>query len=165
MSPHKPNYLNVGRAREMKIEIESINHVCLVVKNLEAAKRFYCDTLGFSVHHKVSSWLILNQKSTLHLVNIPEAEVDNSLYHEIQHFALQVPSLRGVLRELLAAGAPVFQMDFEGQERAVSTVEDPLDFGLGTIFTRDPDGNLVEFLQLSHGIFKGEYVVNESSKQ
>ncbi len=149
----------------MKIEVESINHVCLVVRNLEAAKRFYCGALGFPSHHMVSSWLILNQKSTLHLVSIPEVEVDNSLYHEIQHFALQVLSLRGALRELLAAGATVFQMDFEGQERAVLTAEDPLDFGLGTIFTRDPDGNLVEFLEIGHGIFKGEYVVNQPSKQ
>jgi catechol 2,3-dioxygenase-like lactoylglutathione lyase family enzyme len=149
----------------MKIKIESVNHVCLVVKDLKAAKHFYCGTLGLPEHHKVSSWLILNQQSTLHLVHIPEAEIDSSIYHEVQHFALQVPSLRTVLHELLAAGAAVFQMDFEGQERRVSASDDPLDFGLGTIFTRDPDGNLVEFLQIGHGIFKGDYVINEPTMQ
>jgi catechol 2,3-dioxygenase-like lactoylglutathione lyase family enzyme len=31
--------------------------------------------------------------------------------------------------------------------------DDPLDFGTGTLFVRDPDGNLVEFLQMRRGIF------------
>lgn len=147
----------------MKFAVESINHVCVVVKDIDAARQFYCDTLGLEPHHKVRSWLILNDKSTLHLVHIPEAEVDNSLYHEIQHFALQVPSLKLVLQELLDVGSVVFQMDFEGNEHEVTSMDDPLEFGLGTIFTRDPDGNLLEFLQIGHGLFKDQYVINKSA--
>jgi catechol 2,3-dioxygenase-like lactoylglutathione lyase family enzyme len=147
----------------MKFAVESINHVCVVVKDIAAARQFYCGTLGLRPHHKVASWLILNNESTLHLVHIPEAEVDNSLYHEIQHFALQVPSLKAVLQELLEVNAEVFQMDFEGAERAVRSVDDPLAFGLGSIFTRDPDGNLMEFVQIGHGLFKDQYTVNQAA--
>jgi hypothetical protein len=38
----------------------------------------------------------------------------------------------------------------------VNSPDDPLDFGVGTLFVRDPDGNLVEFLQLGHGLFTPE---------
>jgi len=31
--------------------------------------------------------------------------------------------------------------------------DDPLDFGTGTLFVRDPDGNLLEFLQMGRGFF------------
>lgn len=138
----------------MKISVEYINHVCLVVRDLAAAEEFYVTLLGLSRHHKIKTWLVLNNQSTLHLVHIPEAQVDNSLYHEVQHFALQVTDLRGVLKLMLSAGQKPFQMDFTGKEHQVSSADDPLDFGLGSLFVYDPDGNLVEFLQEGHGIFQ-----------
>ncbi len=137
----------------MKLKIEAVNHVCLVVKDLAAAEEFYVGMLGLSRHHKIKTWFVLNQQSTLHLVNIPEAEVDNSLYHEIQHFALQVPNMQEVLALLLDHGKKPFQMDFEGKTKDVNEANDPLDFGIGTLFVYDPDGNLVEFLQIGRGIF------------
>jgi hypothetical protein len=38
----------------------------------------------------------------------------------------------------------------------VTTPDDPLDFGVGTPFVHDSDGNLVKFLQLGHGLFTPE---------
>lgn len=137
----------------MRFRIEAINHVCLVVKDIKAAEKFYVNVLGLERHHKISSWLLLNEQSTLHLVNIPEAEVDNSLYHEVQHFALQVPDLNEILRLLHDHDLKPFQMDFEGNTRDVLSSNDTLEFGIGTIFVYDPDGNLVEFLQMGRGIF------------
>ena len=69
------------------------------------------------------------------------------------NIALQLPDLRAVLRVLLAGGIRVAQIDFGGGEREVSSGDDSLDFGVGSLFVRDPDGNLIEFLQLGHGIF------------
>ena len=48
-------------------------------------------------------------------------------------------------------GGPLIKDD--GVEEEVMSREDPLEFGIGSIFVRDPDGNLIEFLQLGHGIF------------
>jgi catechol 2,3-dioxygenase-like lactoylglutathione lyase family enzyme len=144
----------------MKLTVEAVNHVCVVVKDMAAAEDFYIGVLGLKRHHRIKSWLLLNEVSTLHLVHIPEATVDTSLYHEIQHFALQVPDLRGVVRHLFGKEREMFQMDFEGVEKSIDAAEAPLDHGLGTVFTRDPDGNLIEFLQLGQGIFKGENIRN-----
>lgn len=144
----------------MQIVVEAVNHVCVVVKDLAAANDFYVNVLGLRKHHRIPTWLILNEYSTLHLVNIPEATIDTSLYHEIQHFALQVPNLRAVVRHLFRMEREMFQMDFEGNERRIESADGPLDYGIGTVFTRDPDGNLVEFLQIGLGIFKGDNVKN-----
>lgn len=144
----------------MQLEVEAVNHVCVVVRDLNAANEFYVNTLGLRRHHRIATWLLLNAHSTLHLVHIPEATIDTSLYHEIQHFALQVPDLRAVVRHLFRKEREMFQMDFEGVEKRIESADGPLDFGLGTVFTRDPDGNLIEFLQIGHGIFKGENVKN-----
>lgn len=136
-----------------KFQVKSINHVCLVVRNRTAADAFYVDTLGFKPHHKIASWLVLNNTSTLHLVHIPEAKDAGDLYHEVQHFALEVDDLREILGILLDAGKEPFQMDFEGKEQKITDRSDSLSFGLGTLFVHDPDRNLVEFLQEGRGIF------------
>jgi catechol 2,3-dioxygenase-like lactoylglutathione lyase family enzyme len=54
---------------------------------------------------------------------------------------------------LLRHGLTPFQADFQGNTRVVSAPDDPLDFGTGSLFVRDPDGNLVEFLQMGRGCF------------
>jgi catechol 2,3-dioxygenase-like lactoylglutathione lyase family enzyme len=138
----------------MSIEIKAINHICVVVKDQREAEKFYVDVLGLQRHPKVSSWFRLNDYATLHLVHIPEAEADDSLYHEIQHVALEVSNLTSVLSLLLSHHLAPFQMDFEGNTHNVSSKSDPLTFGIGTIFVRDPDGNLIEFIEVGHGIFK-----------
>jgi catechol 2,3-dioxygenase-like lactoylglutathione lyase family enzyme len=137
----------------MRFTIEAINHVCLVVKNLKVSEKFYVDIFGLERHHQIPTWFVLNEQSTLHLVNIPEAEVDDSLYHEVQHFALQVLDLYEILGILLENDLKPFQMDFQGNNKLVTTMEDPLDFGIGTLFVYDPDGNLVEFLEIGRGLF------------
>lgn len=43
--------------------------------------------------------------------------------------------------------------DFEGNTHDVLQPEDPLEFGIGTLFSVDPSGNLVEFLQPGKGLF------------
>jgi catechol 2,3-dioxygenase-like lactoylglutathione lyase family enzyme len=138
----------------MAIQLNNINHVCLVVRDQAASEKFYVGVMGLKRHHKVKSWFALTPNSTLHLVEIPEASADGSLYHEIQHFALEVTDLRVVLKTLLSERLSPFQMDFEGNQRQVGKETDSLDFGIGTLFVNDPDGNLVEFVQLGQGVFK-----------
>jgi catechol 2,3-dioxygenase-like lactoylglutathione lyase family enzyme len=136
------------------MRIRKINHVCVVVRNEKLAKKFYVGVLGLTEHKRVKSWLHITPDATLHLVEIPEAGKDKTLYHEIQHFAVEVPSRAAVARTLLKAGLKPFQMDFEGNVQKVAKPDAPLDFGIGTVFCTDPDGNLVEFIQVGTGIYK-----------
>ncbi len=139
------------------VDILSINHVCLVVQNKEAADAFYSGVLGLRPHHKVKSWLVLNAASTLHLVAIPKSDPkDASPHRTVQHFALQVADLQNLLRTLLAAGQQPFQMDNSMKEHALTDSGDPLTFGTGTVFIRDPDGNLIEFIEEGKGLFSIE---------
>ncbi|MDX2085355.1 MAG: VOC family protein [Candidatus Melainabacteria bacterium] len=133
--------------------VESVHHIGLVVRNEQKARTFYTDILGFQPHHRVDSWLMLNDKLSIHLIEIPEAEIVDSLFHQINHVAIQVSDLKPILKLLLEHGQAPFQMDFEGAEKPLTDPEDPMNFGLGTIFVNDPDGNLIEFLQMGHGVF------------
>ena len=138
------------------MKIKAVNHICVVVRDKQAAENFYVGVLGLNRHHKIESWFVVTKETTLHLVEIPEAEATESLYHEIQHFALQVEDLPAAYDTLLDADLKPFQMDFQGTEKALSARNDPLSFGLGSVFVRDPDGNLVEFLEEGRGIFTAD---------
>jgi catechol 2,3-dioxygenase-like lactoylglutathione lyase family enzyme len=137
---------------QMKLHVEAINHVGIVVKDKAAAERFYVDILGLPRHHVRPFWLVLNSTSTLHLIHIADAAAD-ARHHSFRHFALQVPDLRVVLHLLLDHNLRAFQCDFHGNEQDVTSRDGPLDFGTGSLFVHDPDGNTIEFLQLGHGIF------------
>jgi hypothetical protein len=58
-----------------------------------------------------------------------------------------------VLGVLLDHAVRVFQVDFQSNEKGVTSCDEALDFGVGSLFVHDPDGNLLEFMQLGHGIF------------
>jgi catechol 2,3-dioxygenase-like lactoylglutathione lyase family enzyme len=140
----------------MSITVEAINHVGIVVKDIAAAEKFYVDVLGLRRHHVRSSWYGLNATSTLHLIPLADPAAKELPHHAYRHVALQVPDLRAVLRVLLSSGVRVFQADFQGGQRDVTSVDDALDFGVGTLFVHDPDGNMIEFLQIGHGLFTAE---------
>ncbi len=135
------------------LDVVAIHHVCIVVRDRQAADRFYTGILGLQPHPKVKSWLILNGASTLHLLTLPDEDRRNSLsIPRIQHFALQVTRLRDVLALLISAGELPFQMDVGMNEHVVTTADDPLSFGTETLFVRDPDGNLIEFVEQGKGL-------------
>lgn len=140
----------------MSITVEAINHVGLVVKDLKKAESFYVDVLGLQRHHFRPSWFVLNATTTLHLIPLADPNSADPPHHAYRHVALQVPDLRAILRVLLAGNVSVFQADFSGGERVAGSADAPLDFGVGSLFVRDPDGNLIEFLQIGHGIFTAE---------
>jgi catechol 2,3-dioxygenase-like lactoylglutathione lyase family enzyme len=136
----------------MKLNVETINHVGLVVRDKDAAERFYVDILGLERHPTRPPWLKLNGVNAIHLIPVPTEEVDPR-HHRFRHVALQVPDLRAVLRLLLDHELRVVQFDFQGNEKEIASRDDALDFGTGSLFVQDPDGNTIEFLQLGHGIF------------
>ena len=136
------------------MKIEAINHVSMVVTDKKRADEFYGGVLGLQKHEKWPHWYKLNSSgSTLHMFEVPQAESDPSWFHKSQHPALQVPDLGEVLMALLAANYEPFQMEFSSAQRPVTDPDDDLIFGVGSLFVRDPDGNLIEFVQSGRGIY------------
>jgi catechol 2,3-dioxygenase-like lactoylglutathione lyase family enzyme len=140
----------------MNITIEAINHVGLVVKNLPVADQFYANVLGLKRHHVRPTWFVLNRHCTLHLIPLGDPAATEPPHHAYRHVALQVADLRAALHLLLTGKVRVIQVAFDGSEREITSPDDPMDFGVGSLFIRDPDGNLIEFLQRGHGIFTAE---------
>jgi catechol 2,3-dioxygenase-like lactoylglutathione lyase family enzyme len=140
----------------MSVTVEAIHHVGLVVRDLREAEKFYVEVLGCRRHDSRPSWFALNANCSLHLIPMKQGEGDEPPWHAYRHVALQVGDLHATLRALLAHGLVVSQIGFDGTRRPVTSPDDPLDFGIGTLFVNDPDGNLIEFLQLGHGVFAAE---------
>jgi catechol 2,3-dioxygenase-like lactoylglutathione lyase family enzyme len=77
----------------------------------------------------------------------PTVPDDEELFHYYRHTAFEVDDLREVCRRGVENGYLTFQMDIHGEESVIEASDAPLDFGLKTVFVRDPDGNLWEFAQ------------------
>lgn len=72
------------------------------------------------------------------------------------HFALQVKDLSQVLAMLLSAGQKPYQLSLASLEpNYVNNPQDSLSYGIGTLYVNDPDGNVVEFININRGIFAG----------
>lgn len=110
-----------------------IHHVSLNVSDVAAAERFYVDVLGLQVLERPDLgfpglWLKAGAQE-VHLLGIASGTPLKE-----QHFAFAVDDLDSVRGELAAAGVQVSEpMPIEGICLQA--------------FTRDPDGNLIEFNQ------------------
>lgn len=136
-----------------EIEWRGLNHVCVVVRDMNVAEEFYGKTLGLRRHQDVASWWHLGGGATLHIIDVEEEPPVTSEYFRIQHFAAIVNDLEAVTTKLLSAGRKPFQMDMEGNTQGIAEPIGALDFGIGTVFVEDPDGNLIEFIQYGRGIY------------
>lgn len=138
------------------MKIKSLNHVGIRVKDMDAATRFYVDLLGLTKIEKKPNWLSIDDGQMVHLMPATEESNDG---HDIgdlaRHVALEVVSLETTVDFLLQKGLKPFQSEL-GKDPARKDLTDSSDltFGIGTIFVADPDGNIVEFVDLSRGIFK-----------
>jgi glyoxylase I family protein len=109
-----------------------IHHVGLVVTDVEAARRFYLDRLGFSEREDRpdfgfdGAWLQVGDQQ-VHLIQTNDAAPGGG------HFALRVDDLDAVVAELRASGLKV---------------SDPIPAGpTRQAFIADPSGNVVELNQ------------------
>ncbi|MER9656541.1 VOC family protein [Mesorhizobium sp. M0152] len=135
------------------MHFRGIQHVSIPVKDFTRARHFYCDVLGLEPHPEKSNWLGIGQGCPVHLMEQTIAPAE--LPHEpARHFALQVSRLEDVVALLLRNGFKPFQSDVQQRKHCpVRSIEQPLDFGIGTIFVEDPDDNIVEFIEMGRGIF------------
>lgn len=117
----------------MAIQIEQIDHVSVIVTDLERSRRFYRDLLGLREIAKprtfdfVVLWFELGHQQ-LHLLRKDQADS-----HSPRHFALRV------------ANVPAARSFFQQQKVPIQETT-PIP-GADRFFLFDPDGNRIEIIQ------------------
>ena len=139
--------------------IKAVNHVGVRVKDMNVATAFYSGVLGLTPKPQKPNWLLMENGQMVHLM---PATAESAEGHDVgdlaRHFALQVDSLEDVAALLLRHGLKPFQAELykpgggKPGRRNITDTRD-LTYGIGTIFVEDPDGNIVEFIDPSRGIF------------
>ena len=146
--------------------LTSIDHVNLVVKDMQKVLRFYCDVLGFKVTKEVTisgDWVeeVVGLKDVtadvvfVDLLDGPRIELiqyrspqgailsENQLpnTHGIRHIAFRVTDMEGAIDKLTKAN-----IEFVGKLHTVpvSQVTFTGDRHKSIIYFRDPEGNLLE---------------------
>ncbi len=120
---------------------EALHHVAIVVVDLERAKRFYGGVLGLEelggrpAFAFPGAWYALGPTDQLHLIVHDEAKTlrgSTTIDSKDGHFAVRVRDASAVRARLEAAGWP-----FDDRPQSIT--------GWHQLFTRDPDGNVLEF--------------------
>src|SRR5262245_46959307 len=134
---------SVPTARPSGIQVKSLNHVTIVVKDLEASRRFYVDVLGMrQVPRPAFSfdglWFQAG-KTQIHLIlefagsgpagNLLAPDLRSS---RTQHFAFEVADAEAVVPRLRETQTPILS----GPK--------PRPDGYIQVFVSDPDGHVVE---------------------
>jgi len=125
----------------MGFEITKILHASLLVKDAEKSLAFYCGVLGLEKDNQrpnlnfPGAWLNVGDQQ-IHLLELPNPDpVRERPEHggRDRHTAMQVTDIDDLQRRLEQAQIP-FTRSKSGRK---------------AIFTRDPDGNALEFIELA----------------
>lgn len=134
------------------MRIKRLHHVGVPVRDMAAAEQFYVGVLGFKPRANKPNWLWAGDDYAVHLM---PAKVAHEGYHPARHFALEVERLEDVAALLVKHGLRPYQLTGDqSQRRDIAEPGTPLDFGIGTLFIEDPDGNTLEFVESRRGIFR-----------
>lgn len=123
----------------MKLEISQILHSSVIVKDTQTALSFYQGILGLTLDESrpdlgyAGAWLNVG-KQQIHLLELPNPDpVKGRPDHggRDRHTAMLVTDIEGLQSRLEAAGV-AFTRSKSGRK---------------AIFTRDPDGNALEFVE------------------
>ncbi len=128
------------------MKIRSLHHASIMVRDMSRAKAFYCDVLGLEALPRPGRavegmWLAAGRQQ-VHLVvgqvdTVPLTEVRKELEAKgiAGHFALEVDDVRSAAETLTKNRHPPLGDVIHRPD------------GSASVFCRDPDGNLVEFIQ------------------
>jgi catechol 2,3-dioxygenase-like lactoylglutathione lyase family enzyme len=129
----------------------TLHHGGLPTRDAQRAKAFWCGVLGCVSFPGKDNWLGWDGITyPIHLMPPDEISLGNSLS---RHLAIEVVRLETVLAPLLNANLAPFQAALSGARKPITSLDQPLDFGIGTIFVYDPDDNVIEFVENGRGIF------------
>ena len=129
-----------------------LHHVCVIVRDVDAARSWYADNLGLTVHPTKPNWLLCGPRGAVHLLPCPPWGAE-PIPRSGAHLAIHVEQLEAVRDRLLEAGLQPYQQAMDWGIREITSPSDTLDWGIGTLFVDDPDGNTIEFVQAQRGIF------------
>jgi catechol 2,3-dioxygenase-like lactoylglutathione lyase family enzyme len=146
LTPDPPHAADSSTARAI------IDHAGVSVADLERSERFYTDVLGFTTaedrfafpEHDLRGVVLANPQGSRVELFERKGSVPTGPHHQIEstrrqgwfQFALAVPDIAVTFAAVVAAGAE--------PSLAPATAPDGVSL---VAFVRDPDGNLVEFLQ------------------
>jgi catechol 2,3-dioxygenase-like lactoylglutathione lyase family enzyme len=136
-------------AHAQRRAIVGLHHTAIVTSHLDRARDFYIGILGLQPHPTKDNWLVTGGSGTIHLLRAPENWTGPS---KVPHVAIEVSNLEHARDQLLEAGLTPFQYSLSFETRDVSDRASSLDWGLGTLFISDPDGNTVELVERGRGI-------------
>ena len=132
------------------MKILGLHHVAVAVADMADAEAFYVGILGLRPCPEKPNWLAAGHGYEVHLMPLRAEPVPPD---PVRHFTLEVERLEDAASHLLACGLRPYQVTVDQlQRREITAPDDPLDFGIGTLFVEDPDGNSVELLQRNRGI-------------
>jgi catechol 2,3-dioxygenase-like lactoylglutathione lyase family enzyme len=130
----------------------AFHHFQVTVTDLEVSRAFYGGFLGLREMTRPTTfdfpgaWFALAGGQELHLVCVPEPiwraseAVAMQIYET--HIALRVPSFRGALERLAAAG---FSEDLPGEDQRKMVIKWDSPTGYPQVYFFDPDRHLVEW--------------------
>jgi glyoxylase I family protein len=122
------------------MQIESILHASVIVRDVAHSLRFYRDVLGLRVDDArpdlgyPGAWLWINPRQQIHLLQVPNPDSSESRPTHggrDRHTALAIDDLDELRVRLDAAGV-AYTVSKSGRQ---------------ALFCRDPDGNAWEFVQ------------------
>ena len=129
--------------------IVGINHITVDVKNKSDAEHFYFDQLGLE---KVMVGRSLWAKVGHQFIHINE----NTNYlpqNTFHHFAIEVDNLNVFLKELINKGVQIFDLDKNVKKIDINS---NLEKENRNYFTKDPSGNIIEFIDSQNLFFKNK---------
>jgi len=118
----------------VNLQVTHIDHVSVIITDVQRSRAFYSDVLGLQEIPKPSSfdfvalWFDLGGGQTLHLLKKPFADEPSP-----RHFALGVPNVIAARKYFRGLGIPI-------QETTVI-------HGCDRFFVYDPDSNRIEIIQ------------------
>lgn len=125
------------------IRVKTLDHVTLIVDDLEASRKFYCDLLGMRQVERPGfsfdgSWFQAGE-TQIHLIlkhdrsgPSGEGSVDLQKTSRNRHFAFEVDDAERAATRLKELGAPILSGPQQRPDGAVQ------------VFLTDPDGHVVE---------------------
>lgn len=138
------------------------DHVMLVVSDAERARQFYRDVLGLPSRDYDPDRFFLEDGFEIHLCPVDPGDpstyaadwatekgpaFSESFSEAAKHLALRVDDVHAMASKLFTASAQPFSLDVACAMEPIASATQLVNFGTKSVYVRDPDGNLIEFVQ------------------